>query len=477
MTRAVHWFRNDLRLRDNSALIAAAEACDELILLFVLDERILASPATGAPRVRFLLDCLRSLARALEERGQRLVVRRGDPAQVVPRVLEESRATLLSFNRDRTPYAQRRDRRITTLARRAGARVYECKDRVVFESAEVLSQQGRTYAIYTPYRRSWRRLFEEIGSVPRPTPRLPGCGVALPSEPLPDAGELGFEDDAAEVPAGGEAAAQRGLRAFLEERVAHYHRERDHPAVDGTSRLSPYLRFGAISVRDCLHEAREAGAADARLERGVAKWMDEVVWREFYAAILEEHPRVAREPYRAEFKDVKWELDETGFRAWCSGRTGYPFVDAGMRQLAASGWMHNRVRMVAASFLTKDLLIDWRRGERFFFQRLVDGDPASNNGGWQWSASTGTDAAPYFRIFNPISQGKRYDPDGDYVRRWVPELRHLGADEIHEPWLCDVPPRGYPEPIVDHAERRLVALERYQQALRDAGRQSDARAR
>ncbi len=466
MTRAVHWFRNDLRLRDNTALIAGAEASDELIALFVLDRRILASPATGAPRVRFLLDSLRDLAGELEALGQRLVVRSGDPAEVVPRVLEESRAELLSFNRDRTPYALRRDRRLVTLARRRGVRVYECKDRVVFESSEVLSQEGAPFSVYTPYRRTWRCRVEELGARSRPAPRLPGCAATLRSEPIPTLEALGFESDGVELPTGGSAAARRRLSAFLEHQVADYHRQRDYPALDGTSRLSPYLRFGALSVRECLEEAREAAASDPRRERGVAKWLEEFVWREFYAAILEAHPRVAREPFRSELRGMKWDFDEAGFRAWCEGRTGYPFVDAGMRQLVRSGWMHNRPRMVAASFLTKDLLVDWRRGERFFFQRLVDGDPASNNGGWQWSASTGTDAAPYFRIFNPVSQGRRYDPDGEYVRRWVPELAHLGPSEIHEPWLLDEPPSDYPAPIVDHAERKLVALERYQAAIR-----------
>lgn len=465
MTRGVHWFRNDLRLRDNTALIASAEACEELIPLFVLDSRILESPCTGAPRVCFLLDCLQRLAASLEERGQRLVVRSGDPAEVVPRVLEETGARLLSFNRDATPYARRRDQRITELARRAGARVVECRDRVVFEGAEVRTDQGRVFAVYTPYRRAWRRRFEELGQAPRPAPRLPGCGVAVASDTLPSAARLGFAPDGLDLPPGGEEAAQRRLAAFLEQGVVCYHRERDHPGADTTSRLSPYLRFGAVSVRDCLERAREAAAEDPRLERGVARWIDELVWREFYAAILEEHPRVAREPYRPQFAAMKWDYDESGYRAWCQGRTGYPFVDAGMRQLARCGWMHNRARMVVASFLTKDLLIDWRRGERFFFRQLVDGDPASNNGGWQWSASTGTDSAPYFRIFNPISQGKRYDPEGDYVRRWVPELAHLPAAEIHEPWQASTPAPDYPPPVVDHAERRLVALERYQAVL------------
>jgi deoxyribodipyrimidine photo-lyase len=216
-----------------------------------------------------------------------------------------------------------------------------------------------------------------------------------------------------------------------------------------------------ISVRECFERAEEAALAEPALQRGVAKWLDELIWREFYASILEEHPRVLRESYRREYDFLVWNDDAKGFEAWCQGRTGYPIVDAGVRQLRATGWMHNRVRMVVASFLSKDLLLDWREGERFFFERLVDGDPASNNGGWQWAASTGTDAQPYFRIFNPVSQGRRWDPQGRYVRRWVPELRRVPDAHVHAPWKADRPPADYPPPLVDHLERREIALERF----------------
>lgn len=238
--------------------------------------------------------------------------------------------------------------------------------------------------------------------------------------------------------------------------MRHYDRDRDRPGVDGTSRLSPYLRFGTISVRECFDAAREA-AADPALRRGTRRWMDELVWREFHAAVLEDNPANLTRSYRREYDAVEWLDDDGEFEAWCAGRTGYPIVDAGMRQLAACGWVHNRVRMVVASFLTKDLLVDWRRGERFFFERLVDGDPASNNGGWQWAASTGTDPQPWFRIFNPTSQGRKFDPDGAYVRRFVPELRDVPDDLVHEPWRAALLADGYPAPIVDHAARRRLA--------------------
>jgi deoxyribodipyrimidine photo-lyase len=216
--------------------------------------------------------------------------------------------------------------------------------------------------------------------------------------------------------------------------------------------------------------AREAAASDPRLAAGARKWLDELVWREFYAAILEEHPRVRRASFRPEFARVRWNEDPAAFARWCEGRTGYPIVDAGMRQLAATGWMHNRVRMVAASFLVKDLLLDWRLGERWFFARLVDGDPASNNGGWQWSASTGTDAQPYFRVFSPVAQGERFDPEGTYVRRWLPELRDVPASAVHQPWRAPMLCPGYPPPIVDHSERRVLAIARFEEARRAAAR-------
>jgi deoxyribodipyrimidine photo-lyase len=464
VTRALHWFRNDLRLRDNRALAQAAREADALLPVFVLDERILRSPRTGAPRVRFLLDCLARLARELAARGLPLLLRRGDPAVVIPQLLREARADLLSFNRDTTPYATRRDGAVAREVARLGVRVLAPKDRVIFESREVLTQAGEPFSVFTPFRRAWQRRLLEHPEAPGPPPRLPAAIPGLRGERLPPARALGFGEDGADLPTGGEAAARRRLERFLEAAVADYERDRDRPALDGTSRLSPYLRFGAISARECFHAAAEASAADARLARGAARWQEELIWREFYAAILEAHPRVAGKSYRRAYDCIRWSRDEARFAAWCEGRTGYPIVDAGMRQLAQTGWMHNRVRMLAASFLVKDLWIDWRRGERFFFQRLVDGDPASNNGGWQWSASTGTDAAPWFRIFNPVVQGRRFDPDGVYLRRFLPELRAVPDEWVHEPWRAPAPRAGYPPPIVRHEQQRRLALSRYRAA-------------
>jgi len=464
--RALHWFRSDLRLRDNRALASACRA-GAAALVFVLDDRLLAGRALGAPRLRFLLGSLERLGAELARRGQRLVVRRGDPALVVPRLAREGRFDRVVWNRDHGPFAARRDTRVGRALAAAGVAVETHKDRVVFESGEVRTRDGAPFRVFTPFRNAWWARFEADPPACEGPVRLPPP-VPLASESLPDAAALGFGEDETELPTPGEDAARRRLDRFLAVAIARYAADRDRPDRDGTSRLSPYLRFGAISIRTCLHAARERAREDPRAREGVRKWLDELVWREFYAAVLVEHPHVLRRSFERAYDAMRWEDDDAGFAAWCAGRTGHPFVDAGMRQLAATGWMHNRARMVVASFLTKDLLVDWRRGERFFLQRLVDGDPASNNGGWQWSASTGTDAQPWFRIFSPVAQGERFDPDGAYVRAWLPELRYVPPRFVHRPWQAPSPPRDYPRPIVDHAERRIVALRRFEAARRGA---------
>jgi deoxyribodipyrimidine photo-lyase len=461
MTRGLHWFRNDLRLRDNTALAALAARADEWLPVFVLDPRIARS---GNARLRFMLDCVERLGRDLEKRGVPLLVRSGRAEDVLPRLAHETAAGLVSFNQSSTPFARARDAAVGVALEKRGTRVIECTDDVIFRASEIRSSSGGGYAVYTPYRNAWWRRWRESPRPPGPPLRLPPPIPGFAGEPVPEARELGRVDDGLRLPTGGEAAAQRRLAGFLERGIERYESDRDRLDLDGTSRLSPYLRFGALSIRQCFESAGGAAAAEPRLAAGVAKWLDELVWREFYAAILEQHPRVLHESYRREYDALAWRDDAEGFEAWCAGRTGYPVVDAGMRQLRATGWMHNRARMIVASFLTKDLICDWREGERFFFQHLVDGDPASNNGGWQWAASTGTDAQPWFRIFNPVLQGQRFDPQGDYVRRWVPELRKIEGAHVHTPWKAPRPPSSYPPPVVDHAERRRLALELYENA-------------
>jgi deoxyribodipyrimidine photo-lyase len=464
LTRGLHWFRNDLRLQDNTALDALADRAEQWLGVFVLDPRLVYGQRAGSPRLRFLLDCLGRLSRDLEKRGLALLVRQGRPEHVLTRLMHDTGAGLLSFNEDATPFARRRDAGVRQAVERRGGEVVARLDRVVFGAGEVRSASGGAYSVYTPYRKAWWKRWSEEPRLPLRRRRLPPPIPGFQPERVPDPRAFGLESGTPTLPSGGPQAAQRRLRRFLDDAAERYHEDRDRPDLDGTSRLSPHLRFGAISVRECFERAEEAALAEPALQRGVAKWLDELVWREFYSAILEEHPRVMHESYRREYDAVVWNDDAKEFEAWCQGLTGYPIVDAGMRQLRSTGWMHNRVRMITASFLTKDLLIDWREGERFFFEHLVDGDPASNNGGWQWAASTGTDAQPYFRIFNPVSQGARWDPQGRYVRRWVPELRRVPDAHVHAPWKAGRPPADYPPPIVDHAERREIALERFRGA-------------
>lgn len=468
--RGLHWFRHDLRLRDNTALQALVDRVDAWLPVFVLDPAFRGDDR-ALPRVRFLEDCLRRLRDELAERNVTLCLREGKPEEVLPELVRALEIDFVSFGEADTPLAKRRDERVREALEAAGAEVVVVRDHTVFGPDEIRTQQGDHYSVFTPYKRSWWKAWKDSPRLEESRMRLPDRALEPPKgrakggsakgDPI---AEIDLPGDAPELPTGGEDAARRRLRAFLDDGVERYADDRDKPFLDGTSRLSPYLRFGVISVRRCFTKALEHLEEHPSHEEGVQTWMDELVWREFYAMVLATSPHVLSGAYRPEYDALEWQGSDAWFEAWCEGRTGYPFVDAGMRQLRATGWMHNRVRMVVASFLTKDLLIDWRRGERFFFESLVDGDPASNNGGWQWAASTGTDAQPYFRIFNPVSQGERFDPDGEYVRRWVPELEDFRGKPLHAPWKADSPPEDYPAPIVDHAEQREEALRIYKKA-------------
>ena len=466
--RVIHWFRSDLRLADNTALAAASRWADALVPVFVLDDTLLEQHREAQPRLRFLHACLDDLAGALEAAGSRLIVVRGTPHRCVPALARTCKASLVTWNRDYGPYAAHRDQAVRAALERAGVEVRTYKDRVVFESGEIRTVGGGTYSIYSHYRRAWWQRYRTNPSRTVPAPALPPCIPEASSHATLSPRGRGLGSDRTDIPRGGAGPARERLDAFLTGPAHRYHVDRELPAVAGTSRLSPYLRFGAISVRECLRAGLALAAADQAAEAGVRAWIDELVWREFYHAILDAHPRVLEGAFREVYDALEWDDAPARLQAWQAGMTGYPIVDAGMRELAATGWMHNRARMVVASFLTKDLHIDWRAGERWFMRRLVDGDPASNNGGWQWAASTGTDAQPYFRIFNPTSQGERFDPAGAYVRRWIPELEGLADKAVHRPWTVSSGTGAYPPPIVDHARERVVALARFR-AVRDRG--------
>jgi deoxyribodipyrimidine photo-lyase len=473
----IHWFRRDLRLHDNTALAAAArDAGGAVAPVFIFDDAILHGRWASPNRSAFLLACLQALDADLRAQGSRLIVRRGDPHKVLPQLARELGASGVYWNRDYTPYAIRRDTALKTGLRDAGFAAESFKDVVVFEMNEVATKEGRPYTVYTPYARTWRRLLEERGAPVQAAPQFAysdaqRAALLAHAQPLPTLADLGMST-AITLPAAGEAAAQRQLQRFVSARtgLAAYADRRNLMGEAGTSRLSPHLRLGTLSVRQCIQAAQKQATG-----AGADSWIGELIWRDFYVQVLYHHPHVLSGTFKPAYNDLAWENDTALFAAWKAGKTGYPVVDAAMRQLAQEGWMHNRARMIVASFLTKDLLIDWRWGETYFMQQLIDGDPAANNGGWQWAASTGTDAQPYFRIFNPASQGEKFDPEGAYVRRYVPELANVPNKYIHAPHTmapadqirADIQVgRDYPAPIVDHKERRERALALYN-AVRD----------
>jgi deoxyribodipyrimidine photo-lyase len=491
----IHWFRRDLRLHDNPALMAAARASGgQVVPLFILDDAVLAAPRTGAARVAFMLDSLRALDAALRERGSRLIVRRGPPDAKLRALATECGAAGVTWNRDYTPYAIARDNAAGEALHGLDVRTFA--EAMILEPREVLTKAGKPYTVYTPYRRNWRVRVEALRDellVEDAIPSLVAVPETIVSLPLPTAADLGFATTQL-LPTGGEAAGRARLADFVRANgeIDGYAAGRDQPGLPATSRLSPYLRFGCVAARACARAAlnlmidsrlqsandHKEQSAIRNLESAIETWLSELAWRDFYYQILANFPYVLRGAFKRQYDGLEWENDERLFAAWCAGQTGYPIVDAAIRQLNSEAWMHNRARMIVASFLTKDLLIDWRWGERYFMRQLVDGDHAANNGGWQWAAGTGTDAQPYFRIFNPTSQGQKFDPRGIYIRRYVPELERVPDRYINTPWAMPIAEqrragvllgRDYPMPIVDHAERRTraLALYRSQKTARD----------
>ncbi|HEX4362239.1 MAG TPA: deoxyribodipyrimidine photo-lyase [Pseudonocardia sp.] len=474
---AVLWFRRDLRLADHPAVLAAADAAPRALALFVLDDRLL-GPA-GAPRLAFLAGCLRSLSEALDGR---LLVRRGEPARVVAEVAREVGARTVHASTDAGPYGRDRDERVAAALAADGARLECTGSPYAVTPGRVRKADGEPYRVFTPFQRAWLahgwRAPAESGAdsldwLEPPVAASAGAFAAddLLAELTADLSPELTAEVAGALPEPGEAAALRAWAGFRDGPLADYHRARDQPARPGTSRLSAYLRFGCLHPRTLLADLSDladlAGPAGADLPAPARDtYRAELAWREFYADVLWHRPHTARQNADRRFDVLPWDdgaESDRLFTAWCAGRTGYPVVDAGLRQLLAEGWMHNRVRMIVASFLVKDLHLPWWRGARHFMRHLVDGDLASNQHGWQWVAGSGTDAAPYFRIFNPVTQAEKFDPDGDYVRRYVPELRGVPGRAVHQPWrLPGGPPAGYPSPIVDHAVERVEALARYE---------------
>jgi deoxyribodipyrimidine photo-lyase len=476
---SIVWLRRDLRLDDHAALDAAARASERVACVFVLDPALLRGPTMGAPIVQFFFDSLGALREQLRAAGSDLALLEGDAATELATFARRVSATACFFNLDYEPDAIERDQRVSGALRGMGIDVHPSLDHVYFGADEVLQDGGKPYTVYTPYRRKWTARLQHdprppFASAAHALPKLLDRTIIGATRDVPAPEEYGHASSAA-YPAGGSGAGYALLETFLARGAARYADERNFPAHDGTSRLSPHLRAGTVGIRTLVDAAlrlqRELPPARAS---NVDTWIGELIWRDFYAQLLANVPRIAREPFRSAANAIAYDNDPQLFAAWCEGRTGYPIVDAGMVQLNTTGWMHNRVRMIVASFLTKHLLCDYRLGERYFETHLADADLASNNGGWQWSASTGTDAAPYFRVFNPTLQGKTFDPDGAFVRAMLPTLARVPNAYVHEPHT--MPPllqaeygcvigRDYPEPIVDHAWARRRAIDVVGKAL------------
>ncbi|HEY1123087.1 MAG TPA: deoxyribodipyrimidine photo-lyase [Haloferula sp.] len=451
---AIHWHRRDLRISDNTALYHAAAASAEVVPVYVLSDWKKSHVWTGEKRQNFLCRCLESLGKDLESIGGRLIFRSGSAEEALENLAKETGADAIFYNRDPDPFGCEAEKRIEAMAARLGIACHGHHDVTLHGPDEVLTKDGKPYKVYTPYSRNWLSL-EKPG--PKAKPRALHTPASIASLKLPTNAYWKLTDPKADLVEAGEKAAHQRLKTAISKRLADYGETRDIPSLPGTSRLSQDLRFGLLSPRTIYAETAKAMAKtkSAAARSGMEKFIKELAWREFYMALLWHFPNVLREEFNPDWRGLWWAEPGEDFEAWKQGRTGFPIVDAGIRELLATGFMHNRVRMITAMFLTKDLHIDWRLGEQFFMQHLIDGEIASNNGGWQWSAGTGADAAPYFRIQNPWSQAKRYDPDGIYTKRWVPELAKVPAEKLLAPPKDGQPiAPGYPLPCVDHSAER-----------------------
>ncbi|PKO37293.1 MAG: deoxyribodipyrimidine photolyase [Betaproteobacteria bacterium HGW-Betaproteobacteria-6] len=459
--KALVWFRRDLRDHDHAALSAALAEAQQVYCAFVFDSEILdALPSRCDRRVHFIRESLVELDSALRANGGGLIVRHGRADQEIPALARQLGVSAVYANRDYEPAAKQRDARVAETLRGEGVDFHDFKDQAVFDGNEVLTQAGNPFSVFTPYKNAWLKRLTVADSAAWPC-RGQFAGGELAG--VPTLAKLGFMPT--DLDERGIRPGMSGARAmwddFRQGRIERYGALRDFPAVKGVSYLSVHLRFGTISIRELVRTALNAPDST---------WLNELIWRDFYFMILDHFPHVVGSAFKPAYDAVRWDDWPAALAAWQEGRTGYPLVDAAMRQLNHSGWMHNRLRMIVASFLSKDLGIDWRLGERYFAEQLNDFDLSANNGGWQWAASTGCDAQPYFRIFNPVTQSERFDPDGKFIRRYVPELAKVANQYIHAPWRMGrveqesvgvLIGRDYPAPIVDHAMAREKTLARY----------------
>jgi len=472
--RALVWFRRDLRDYDHAAFAQALIQASHVFCVFIFDTDILDQLEDKADRrVEFIWESVRELKDSLRDRGGDLLILHGSARAEIPALANKLGVQAVFANRDYEPAAILRDQIVAERLNGDDIDFLTSKDQVVFERDEILTAQGKPYGVFTPYKNAWLKRVSEADLTPH-TIDEHVSSLAAPEviSPMPSLESLGFKrTQLLELMPTGMSGADKLFENF-QERMDRYNDARDYPAKKGPSYLSVHLRFGTLSIRAAASQAWYMGG------RGAEIWLSELIWREFYFMLLHFHPHLAEgRAYRPEFDGLRYPGSDAHFTAWCEGHTGYPIVDAAMRQLNQTGYMHNRLRMIAASFLVKDLLVDWRRGEDYFARKLIDFDLAANNGGWQWSASTGCDGQPWFRIFNPVTQSEKFDPDGKFIRRYVPELSALHGAEIHAPWK--VPPmrlaeagitlgKTYPAPIVDHAVMREKTLALYKSASSSA---------
>jgi deoxyribodipyrimidine photo-lyase len=441
-TRSIFWFRRDLRLSDNPALLAAIAASDEIVPVFILDQKLIS--ATGTKRLAYLAESLHALDASL---NNNLHVMVGDQVEVLNELLTRYQAEEVHISEEFEPYGAKRDARVEA----SGIKLIRTGSPYAVSPGRVRKPSDDTpYRVYTPFYKAW---CAHGWRVPVSAPKEINCAA-------PTSSDRNFPEwqapSGSEIFAAGEAAAHKRWKYFKANGLSNYDEARNNAGIDGTSKLSAHLKWGEIHPRTLLAELGESKAHDV--------FRKEIAWREFYADVLFHNPGTDKDYYAPRFANMRYDEPGEKFKAWCEGRTGYPFVDAAMRQIVKEGWMHNRTRMVVASFLVKDLHLEWQLGADFFMEHLVDFDVASNAHGWQWTAGSGTDASPYYRVFNPIEQGKRFDTNGDYIRKYVPELAHLSADQIHEPWdFLDGYSHNYPTRIVDHAAERLESLARLEE--------------
>lgn len=463
------WIRRDLRLSDHHALSQSLKDCEKTYIVFVFDPNILDKLKEKKDRrVTFIIDSLKDIEEKLQELGSSLIILYGKPEIEIPKLISELKINKLFYNRDYEPYAKKRDEKVSAILKKMEVEVFNFKDHVFYEKHEVLSGSREIYKVFTPYKNKWIENFKSQESIiPSYKPNLSNLAKFNNTQSILKKDWfkiIGFIPTENELK-GGEKEAKKRLNAF-KKIMSNYATARDIPSLNQTSNLSPYIRMGNISIRELIKASLESSSL------GHQVWLSELIWREFYQVILDVFPKVEKNCFKSDYDKIKWIGKKEHFKKWCEGNTGYPIVDAAMRCLNQTGMMHNRLRMIVASFLTKTLLIDWREGEEYFAINLLDFDLAANNGGWQWSASTGVDAQPYFRIFNPYNQSEKFDPDGIFIRQWCPELKNFTNKQIHYPHESDLVEqvqancfigKDYPHPIVSYKVQKEMALAMFKQ--------------